>query len=89
MGGAGGKGAARWTCRDQAQHPPRSAPVSYTHLRAHETPEHLVCRLLLEKKKKNTNNTAYRQAHENNIDTIQKCANRVSTQNFELHTLTH
>ena len=24
--------------------------VSYTHLRAHETPEHLVCRLLLEKK---------------------------------------
>eukprot|EP01017_Pseudomicrothorax_dubius_P021820 TRINITY_DN2346_c0_g2_i1.p1 TRINITY_DN2346_c0_g2~~TRINITY_DN2346_c0_g2_i1.p1 ORF type:complete len:185 (-),score=43.26 TRINITY_DN2346_c0_g2_i1:6-560(-) len=29
-------------------------PVSYTHLRAHETPEHLVCRLLLEKKKANT-----------------------------------
>src|SRR5674536_379293 len=29
------------------------APVSYTHLRAHETPEHLVCRLLLEKKKIN------------------------------------
>ena len=27
------------------------ASVSYTHLRAHETPEHLVCRLLLEKKK--------------------------------------
>src|SRR5678815_666285 len=25
--------------------------MSYTHLRAHETPEHLVCRLLLEKKK--------------------------------------
>src|SRR5674536_400150 len=25
--------------------------VSYTHLRAHETPEHLVCRLLLEKHK--------------------------------------
>src|SRR5678816_4746559 len=31
-------------------------PVSYTHLRAHETPEHLVCRLLLEKKK-NKNKT--------------------------------
>src|SRR5678816_1646780 len=31
----------------------RHSPVSYTHLRAHETPEHLVCRLLLEKKKKN------------------------------------
>eukprot|EP00658_Telonema_sp_P-2_P021317 TRINITY_DN18488_c0_g1_i2.p1 TRINITY_DN18488_c0_g1~~TRINITY_DN18488_c0_g1_i2.p1 ORF type:complete len:634 (+),score=119.60 TRINITY_DN18488_c0_g1_i2:147-2048(+) len=30
----------------------RSITVSYTHLRAHETPEHLVCRLLLEKKKK-------------------------------------
>ena len=26
--------------------------VSYTHLRAHETPEHLVCRLLLEKTNK-------------------------------------
>src|SRR5678815_5772607 len=26
-----------------------SESVSYTHLRAHETPEHLVCRLLLEK----------------------------------------
>ena len=31
---------------------PGVGPVSYTHLRAHETPEHLVCRLLLEKKKK-------------------------------------
>src|SRR5678815_739510 len=29
----------------------RNGSVSYTHLRAHETPEHLVCRLLLEKKK--------------------------------------
>src|SRR5678816_2199932 len=29
----------------------RFTPVSYTHLRAHETPEHIVCRLLLEKKK--------------------------------------
>src|SRR5678815_4512956 len=29
---------------------PQEYPVSYTHLRAHETPEHLVCRLLLEKK---------------------------------------
>ena len=36
------------------QHPAsmtHSKAVSYTHLRAHETPEHLVCRLLLEKKK--------------------------------------
>ena len=29
-----------------------STPVSYTHLRAHETVLDLVCRLLLEKKKK-------------------------------------
>ena len=29
----------------------RSPPVSYTHLRAHETRGNLVCRLLLEKKK--------------------------------------
>ena len=29
-------------------------PVSYTHLRAHETDSYLVCRLLLEKKKKRT-----------------------------------
>ena len=29
-------------------------PVSYTHLRAHETVLDLVCRLLLEKKKKST-----------------------------------
>ncbi len=29
-------------------------PVSYTHLRAHETSLHLVCRLLLEKKKTQT-----------------------------------
>ena len=27
------------------------APVSYTHLRAHETRDNIVCRLLLEKKK--------------------------------------
>ena len=31
--------------------------VSYTHLRAHETPEHLVCRLLPEKKKNNNKQT--------------------------------
>ena len=29
----------------------RHIPVSYTHLRAHETRHDLVCRLLLEKKK--------------------------------------
>src|SRR5664279_6230926 len=35
-------------------------PVSYTHLRAHETDSYLVCRLLLEKKKKK-NNRKHRQ----------------------------
>ena len=34
-------------------------PVSYTHLRAHETPEHLVCRLLLEKKKTTQHTICY------------------------------
>src|SRR5678809_37082 len=29
-------------------------PVSYTHLRAHETKANIVCRLLLEKKKQNS-----------------------------------
>ena len=29
----------------------KEEPVSYTHLRAHETDSYLVCRLLLEKKK--------------------------------------
>ena len=33
-------------------YPTCGAPVSYTHLRAHETGRNLVCRLLLEKKKK-------------------------------------
>src|SRR5674536_381377 len=36
--------AGRWGTRT-------ARAVSYTHLRAHETPEHLVCRLLLEANK--------------------------------------
>ena len=36
-------------------------PVSYTHLRAHETVLDLVCRLLLEKKKTNQNNDTKRR----------------------------
>src|SRR5450756_69388 len=35
-------------------------PVSYTHLRAHETRHDLVCRLLLEKKKKKKNKQNYK-----------------------------
>src|SRR5450756_2898858 len=34
-------------------------PVSYTHLRAHETRHDLVCRLLLEKKKKKKKNISF------------------------------
>ena len=39
-----------------------TSAVSYTHLRAHETPEHLVCRVLLAKKQfsKNTHNDTNR-----------------------------
>src|SRR5665811_2482144 len=46
-----GRDAAAQTClvRLAAAHDP--GPVSYTHLRAHETVLDLVCRLLLEKKK--------------------------------------
>ena len=33
----------------------KNKAVSYTHLRAHETDSYLVCRLLLEKKKKKKN----------------------------------
>src|SRR5678816_712548 len=33
-------------CTFLIEEPDGSSPVSYTHLRAHETPEHLVCRLL-------------------------------------------
>ena len=38
-------------------------PVSYTHLRAHETVLDLVCRLLLEKKNKQTRKRAYGSAY--------------------------
>ena len=41
----------------------RHDPVSYTHLRAHETVLDLVCRLLLEKKKYHTYNTATTNNH--------------------------
>ena len=40
-----------------------SGTVSYTHLRAHETVLDLVCRLLLEKKKKKNRNTLNTIAH--------------------------
>src|SRR5665213_4154281 len=45
-GGTGRPGAAA-----RSRGAGRAGPVSYTHLRAHETGRNLVCRLLLEKKK--------------------------------------
>ena len=42
---------------DDAAVMPLVIPVSYTHLRAHETVLDLVCRLLLEKKKQPTRHT--------------------------------
>src|SRR5665648_1167127 len=41
-----------WPPLEEQEMARRSTPVSYTHLRAHETRHDLVCRLLLEKKKK-------------------------------------
>ena len=38
---------------------PGPPPVSYTHLRAHETVLDLVCRLLLEKKTTHSSNKSY------------------------------
>src|SRR5678816_4850679 len=46
----GGSGFTRLLDRVESK-AKRLITVSYTHLRAHETPEQLVCRLLLEKKK--------------------------------------
>src|SRR5665648_1233746 len=37
--------------KNRGRKPKHTIPVSYTHLRAHETRHDLVCRLLLEKKK--------------------------------------
>ena len=42
-------------------------PVSYTHLRAHETVLDLVCRLLLEKKKKVKTTLSVRKSLDNKI----------------------
>ena len=50
-------------------------PVSYTHLRAHETVLDLVCRLLLEKKKKQiADDNSDRNTHHS-----AQCANLTST----------
>ena len=46
--------AVRTAARDGSNLVEPCLAVSYTHLRAHETPEQLVCRLLLEKKTRTT-----------------------------------
>src|SRR5660397_271979 len=46
--------------------------VSYTHLRAHETKANLVCRLLLEKKKKKKSDTDIRTIFTNKKKQIKK-----------------
>ena len=50
----GGEASASQITREEQlrEHMEGFTPVSYTHLRAHETVLDLVCRLLLEKKKK-------------------------------------
>ena len=48
----------------------RLLPVSYTHLRAHETPEHLVCRLLLAKKKSPVEPLHYTSEFKNRLLTL-------------------
>ena len=54
--------------------------VSYTHLRAHETVLDLVCRLLLEKKKKRRSRNDIKHLHQNNSqhDTVTKYSNQLS-----------
>src|SRR5428012_22402 len=49
----------------------RTAPVSYTHLRAHETRHDLVCRLLLEKKKKKKQKNKKRNINDSKKKKIQ------------------
>eukprot|EP00831_Metopus_contortus_P062236 TRINITY_DN54282_c0_g1_i1.p2 TRINITY_DN54282_c0_g1~~TRINITY_DN54282_c0_g1_i1.p2 ORF type:complete len:108 (-),score=18.18 TRINITY_DN54282_c0_g1_i1:44-367(-) len=57
----------------KAHKPVCDIPVSYTHLRAHETSLHLVCRLLLEKKKnKNINKSVYQNTTKNIKDKKRK-----------------
>ena len=45
--------------RFQGGHNAGHTPVSYTHLRAHETDSYLVCRLLLEKNSSSSPTTSY------------------------------
>src|SRR5664280_1182073 len=48
------------------------SPVSYTHLRAHETVLDLVCRLLLEKKKKKKTKQLHHKKNKSKTNTTSK-----------------
>src|SRR5450756_3078694 len=56
-----GPGAASRRSPARPRKSRRVWPVSYTHLRAHDTRHDLVCRLLLEKKKKKRKTILYKQ----------------------------
>src|SRR5680860_1649490 len=56
---------------------PSGASVSYTHLRAHETDSYLVCRLLLEKKKKKTHHVTLHQTEHRKKQIEQKKYNKI------------
>ena len=62
--------------------------VSYTHLRAHETKANLVCRLLLEKKKKNKKHT-HSKPHKTHSELIKINTNRKQHQQTHIQTLRH
>src|SRR5680860_1802948 len=60
IGGMDRQTLRRWVLRFNQDGP---KAVSYTHLRAHETDSYLVCRLLLEKKKKTKKTIIMQQPH--------------------------
>src|SRR5450756_950330 len=73
LAGEGAAGCASGThpCKGM-MHAFTPKPVSYTHLRAHETRHDLVCRLLLEKKKQTKENQKYINQSKNNINKTNK-----------------
>ena len=64
---------------------PWTTPGPYTHLRAHETPEQLVCRPLPGKKKKK------KETHKNNINKVKELCRSLNPQDTTKHSnqLTH
>ena len=58
-----GRGELLRLARQTIREVTTSGPVSYTHLRAHETVLDIVCRLLLEKKNKNVTQLQLQHIH--------------------------